>query len=251
MIKRSFEFFLLYNKEVFYNKIAYLWTLLIPLGLMIINNRSWIASPPSIEEYQTTLFFYWSFMILITATSGVGIALLIVRDNGFLKMFKFISGSKMAVILGKMESQWFFIFVNLLFFNLVTSLLFHQPVFHTLSIAFLVALIVPLPVFFLFLWIASLPLKSETIAPVFTLLIFPMIYAAGYIQEISNPIISFFAWLNPASLIVNTSSVIAGLVSNLQINTLPLLSSLTGILFCIIIGNISYKMIGITSKSAR
>ncbi|KOR94825.1 membrane protein [Geobacillus stearothermophilus ATCC 12980] len=246
MLRKSWEFFILFNKEVFYNKIALLWTLVIPLFFMVFNHLSWLTNPPNFQSFKNNIFLYWSFMILITAISGVGISILMLRDNGFLKMFKFIARNKLPIILGKIGSQWFFVTINLVIFTAASALLFHQPVFSVLSIAIIVAIIVPLPIFFLFLWISSLPYRQETISPIFTILMFPLIYFANV--EVNHKSLLV---LNPASFILNVSKLISDAVSN-HVWDITLSYTLVVIMgVYILIGVFSYKIIDITPKAGR
>jgi ABC-2 type transport system permease protein len=246
MLRKSWEFFILFNKEVFYNKIALLWTLVIPLFFMVFNHLSWLTNPPNFQSFKNNIFLYWSFMILITAISGVGISILMLRDNGFLKMFKFIARNKLPIILGKIGSQWFFVTINLVIFTAASALLFHQPVFSVLSIAIIIAIIVPLPIFFLFLWIGSLPYRQETISPIFTILMFPLIYFANV--EVNDKSLLV---LNPASFILNVSKLISDAVSN-HVWDITLSYTLVVIMgVYILIGVFSYKIIDITPKAGR
>ncbi|KYD26639.1 hypothetical protein [Parageobacillus toebii] len=249
MLRKSWEFFILFNKEVFYNKIALLWTLVIPLFFMVFNHLSWLTNPPNFQSFKNNIFLYWSFMILITAISGVGISILMLRDNGFLKMFKFIARNKLPIILGKIGSQWFFVTINLVIFTAASALLFHQPVFSVLSIAIIIAIIVPLPIFFLFLWISSLPYRQETISPIFTILMFPLIYFANV--EVNDKSLLVLNLLNPASFILNVSKLISDAVSN-HVWDITLSYTLVVIMgVYILIGVFSYKIIDITPKAGR
>ncbi|XWN51880.1 hypothetical protein L0P96_11935 [Anoxybacillus flavithermus] len=246
MLRKSWEFFILFNKEVFYNKIALLWTLVIPLFFMVFNHLSWLTNPPNFQSFKNNIFLYWSFMILTTAIYGVGISILMLRDNGFLKMFKFIARNKLPIILGKIGSQWFFVTINLVIFTAASALLFHQPVFSVLSIAIIVAIIVPLPIFFLFLWISSLPYRQETISPIFTILMFPLTYFANV--EVNHKSLLV---LNPASFILNVSKLISDAVSN-HVWDITLSYTLVVIMgVYILIGVFSYKIIDITPKAGR
>ncbi|MGG3957465.1 hypothetical protein ABEV15_12810 [Bhargavaea massiliensis] len=246
MLRKSWEFFILFNKEVFYNKIALLWTLVIPLFFMVFNHLSWLTNPPNFQSFKNNIFLYWSFMILINAINGVGISILMLRDNGFLKMFKFIARNKLPIILGKIGSQWFFVTINLVIFTAASALLFHQPVFSVLSIAIIVAIIVPLPIFFLFLCISSLPYRQETISPIFTILMSSLIYFANV--EVNHKSLLV---LNPASFILNVSKLISDAVSN-HVWDITLSYTLVVIMgVYILIGVFSYKIIDITPKAGR
>lgn len=68
----------------------------------------------------------------------VSISLLAHRENNFLKMFKFISGSVVPVVWGQILAQIFFLLVNITVFTGITSLLFKPHLtFQLLGVPFL------------------------------------------------------------------------------------------------------------------
>lgn len=243
MLSKAGYFFILFNKDVFHNKIAYLWTLLVPLIIMVFNNMNWLTNIPKLKEFQDTLYIYWSFIILITATNGVGISLIILRDNGFMKMFYFIAGGKYPIVFGKLLSQWLFVSINIIIFTLISAGLFQQKILYFLLISLVVALIVPIPTFLAFLWISSLPFKQENVAPIFTILTVVLIN----LTSMFKPIFS----ISPASFVLNMSEIAGSIVFSRGIQMEGMSILFVEIFVYMIIGGLSYKYISILPKTGR
>ncbi|MED0657794.1 hypothetical protein [Anoxybacillus ayderensis] len=247
MLRRTWEFFVLFNKEVFYNKIAFFWTLIIPIIFIVFNNLDWLLKYPDYSTFRHNISFYWCYMILITAINGVGVSILILRDNGFLKMFKFIARTKTPIIVGRICSQWLFTVVNIVIFTVVSSLLFRQPIFSLLSAIIVIAFIAPLPVFLSFLWIGSLPYRQESVSPIFTILVFILIYLTKFSLKEGDMFV--LEWLNPAVFILYLSKLVWTFDHNW--NGRLIYQLLLAIFVYVFIGVVSYRRINVISKVGR
>lgn len=246
-MRKSYEFFLLYNKEMFFNKFAYLYTLALPLVIVLLRHFDWFKDSPTWTVFQSAMIQFFAIMIVLTAINGIGISLLNQRESGFLKMYTFLSGQKFPVIFGRLMSQWFFLTLNMFAASLMMAMVFHQPLLKTVLMTGLLALIVPLPVFACSLLIAALPLKPETMTPLGTILIFAVFVFIDVFELTDNRLLAFFSFLNPANLILNEARFLTGSASDGTIG----LSILTGILVYIVVGYVAYQRLSITSKTNR
>ncbi|ASI35109.1 MULTISPECIES: hypothetical protein [unclassified Exiguobacterium] len=246
-MRKSYEFFLLYNKEMFFNKFAYLYTLAVPLVIILLNHFDWFKDSPTWTVFQSAMIQFFAIMIVLTAINGIGISLLNQRESGFLKMYTFLSGQKFPVIFGRLMSQWFFLSLNMFAASLMMAVLFHQPLLKTVLMTGLLALIIPLPVFACSLLIAALPLKPETMTPLGTILIFAVFIFIDVFELTDNRLLAYFSFLNPANLILNEARFLTGSVSDGMMG----LSILTGIMVYLVVGYVAYQRLSITSKTNR
>ncbi|SIS45204.1 hypothetical protein [Salimicrobium flavidum] len=214
-MKKVFEYFRLFMIEAATNKIAFFWTLVLPLTFMIVNSMDWFGSPP--ENYISILAAYWAYLVLITSMNGVGMGLLVYRDNGFLKMFSFLSGSHQPVVLGKIMAQYVFMVVNMLVFTIVVSLLFRLDLLMVLGVGMLTAFFLSIPLFFLALVVPILPVKETAIAPLFSLVIFGFIFFAQ--MDIRNAMLeNLHSILNPAVFLRDSTIGFYQLLSSAEIS---------------------------------
>jgi len=247
-MRRVYEYFLLFSKENLVNKLAMFWTLFLPIIFIIINNLSWFEEVP--ESSFQTITIFWSFIILISALNGVGISLLINRENGFLKVFSFVSGSTKPIIFGKVFAQFVYLILNLVVFTSVISLLFGLNLISLLGICLVVSVIVSIPVFLMTLWVPTLPIKQESIAPVLTLVNLMFIYLSTITFD-SRLLTTLHALVNPALLIRIFSEGIYNLFYGNGDVFFQILCALTILAIYTIIGLFLVKHIKVTSNKQR
>lgn len=247
-MRRVYEYYILFTKEIFINKVAIFWSFIFPLIFMLINNVSWFTEVP--EYFFNTLSLFWSFIILITAINGVGISLFISRENGFLKVFSFVSGSSLPIIIGKVFSQFTFLLVNITFFTVIVSILFKLNIIQLVLISSIVCFILGIPVFMVMLWIPILPFRQESIVPAFTLFNFLLIFLATL--EFKNPILSFiFTILNPAAISNNLFKYFYDLFNHESYLTVDQIYIFISIFLYLVIGFILAKRLPLRSKMQR
>lgn len=199
-------------------------------------------------EFSSYLFFFWSFMVLITAADGIGMGILLMRDRNFLKMYTYISGDKLPIVFGKVLSQCFFLLVNIVLFTVISGMLYSQPVGSLLLTAFLILVVCTIPIYLLFLITSSLRIKSNGIGPVLTILVLVLVNFSNVRMD-TNSILDLIVYLNPAFVLTHISEVIhhSLLGTTYEIIWLTFLSLA---LYCII-GFFGYRKLDIITREGR
>lgn len=242
---RSYEYFKLFNKEVFYNKLSYIWSLAIPIIFLIINHYNNFTTL-SYESFSYSLFFFWGYMVLITASEGIGIRFLYMRDSNFLKMYTYITGSKLPIIFGKIFSQMLFLWGNMLVFILFSGLLYQQPVVSIIFTSFIILIPIVIPIYLLFLISATLPMKSNSIGPLFPLIVLFLTNVAAFPSE---SLLGKLNAVNPARIVIIGSEAIHNFLIHSP-NSIVWTSFLP-LLFYLFLGIYGYKNLDLISKEGR
>ncbi len=247
-MNQTIEYFKYFNKENLANKMTGFYTLIIPIAFMLFANYSWINEIP--DYYMSIVSAFWTFIILLSIFSGYGIALLINRENGFLKVFSFISGSKMPIIMGKMFSQILYLLVVLFIFTITIGFLFQLNVFLLTINVILLAAVISVPLSFLALVIPTLSVRQETIAPAFMLVNVLLVYTVTFDFQ-SSVINTIFTIINPAALTYHLSLLISDVVWNASFDINQGIVILIGIVIYIGIGLLIINRVGVTSLTQR
>jgi len=246
-VLRGYEYFKIFNKQVFYNKFAYIWSLAIPIVFLIFNSLN-AEEAMTYGEFAYSTLFFWSYMILITASDGIGMGLLIMRDSNFLKMYAYISGSKLPIILGKVFSQLFFLWVNMVVFLSFSAIIHQQPILSLLFTSVLLLIPVALPIYFLFVIPATWRVRAASLGPMLTLSVILFVNVIN-IRLDTGTLIDYAIYLNPATVIVQFSEAIHSFILQMPIEMtwIPL-----GVLILyVIIGFSGYRKLDIISREAR
>lgn len=246
-LKKSYEYFLVFNKEVFYNKLSYVWSLVLPMFFIIVYNISDRTSM-TYTEFSEQIYFYWSLMVLITAAEGIGVGILNMRDYNFLKMYTYISGDKAPIVLGKIQSQSFFLMVNILMFTTVSGIIYSQPIISLLLTGVIVSIIVAIPIYFLFLITTTIRLKANGVGPILYIVVLVLINLASVTMN-TNTWVDNLVYLNPALIIGGGASNIHSILLGLDTEYI-LYTSLSLLCYCII-GWMAYRKLDIVTRVGR
>lgn len=227
-------------------KAMFILTLILPVIFMYWNNYNLIGKEISASHFYTLFFGYSAFISVMHVVSGNNIGLLYYRENGILKMFKYITGSKYTVILSNFIAQYFTLLISMLIFTVICSVSFKVDTFLICIIISLINFIfIVIPTSIFFLWIPLLNSRPENISPFVT--IFIIILTAIANMNIN----SYLLLLNPIYLYSAFSSIILNILKNKQIDNTMLIICIVTILIYIVIGLFCSKKIDINSKSSR
>ncbi|QKG83046.1 hypothetical protein GXN76_00250 [Kroppenstedtia pulmonis] len=204
-MNRYLAFFSLFIKHILAQKTNFFWVLLFPLGLMIWNFNDWIHSRPGEDVYVQTMVLFWSLIIVMTATNGYATSLIMMRENGFLKFFRFVAGSKYTVVVGHLLSQISALLVNITLFTLFTSFIFGFPIYLWM-LAVLIVIVTFTPVCLLFSWLAILPYRQETITPIISVVVILLVYSTQYLSSVS--VKSFLMFVHPVQFVIQIANAI-------------------------------------------
>ncbi|MBQ5153374.1 hypothetical protein D6861_008670 [Macrococcoides caseolyticum] len=227
-------------------KAMFIMTLILPVIFMYWNNYNLIGKEISDSRFYTMFFGYSAFISVMHVVSGNNIGLLYYRENGFFKMFKYITGSKYTVILSNFIAQYFTLLISLLIFSVLCSISFKidtMLVCIIISLVNFIFIVIPTSVFFL--WIPLLNARPENISPFVT--IFIIILTALANMNIN----SYLLLLNPIYLYSVFSSIILNIIKNEQIDNSMLIMCIVTIFIYLVIGLFCSKKIDINSKSNR
>jgi hypothetical protein len=202
--------------------------------------------PQSLPTMEIVLF-WTGYMIVLYALLGSGPAIVLLREDQFLKQFIFITGNRWAVIAAKFISQLMVLLASVLVLDVLCSLFFFLPFFTLLWITLAMIFICELPIYTFFLLFAVLNIRQETIQPIMNILIFIYIAltwndfsgiaAVDYISTMVNPIdyasqigrillssiFSNVTFLPPLVMVLATSIyLIIGIFSLKRIKILPI-----------------------------
>jgi hypothetical protein len=163
-------------RVTFYYKVNFIFTFGVPVASIIYSLREQLLQRPD-ERDTMGLILYWAgYMVVLYALLNSGPALVVLREEQFLKMFLFITGTRWKIIAARFLSQLLILFLSVIILDLICAILFSLPVLKLIGLSLLVIMICELPVYFLFLIFAVLPLRQETITPIINVLIFIFIF---------------------------------------------------------------------------
>lgn len=247
------EYFRLYTKITLSNRIGFVWYLVFPLAAFFIYNYNWIQSKPDIQSFYIHTSMFTSYIIFIMSVD-VTINLISMRESGFLKMFKFVSGSKSAMIFGKILNQLTFLLLTTLIFCVITGLsmldnLTDASIYIICSL--LTSLLAAIPLTFFFLILLLFPIKQESLVTILNILIFILLFVSAKNLAHSASWGPVLLYLNPLDLVRSITFLVTETITGESFQNFGLLSIGTAVLFYFILGFISLKQMKITSPTQR
>ncbi|MED4129434.1 hypothetical protein [Shouchella miscanthi] len=244
MIKKGWEFNLLFIKVSLSNKFNLLFILLLPLCILFLNDYNELLSVESQSEKVSAMLGWIAFIITITAISGVGINLSILREQGFLKMFYYISGSISSIVLGLLISQALVTSSIIVLFSLIVSFAFSINTFYLISFSLILLIVGFIPTCLLSLIITVFPLKQGTLNPILFIIMFPLIYITSF----NTAEISFVHLLNPIQLL---SSIGIEFLYIESINKANVLVGFSMLVIFMLLGLVCIKLMRIMPVESR
>ncbi len=202
----------------------------------------------SYDSFSHAVIFFWSYMILITAADGIGMGLLSMRDSNFLKMYTYISGSKFPIVFGKILSQLFFLWVNMVILLLFSAIIHQQPVTSLLLTSILILIPIAIPMYFLFVIPAILRVRATSLGPLLTLGVILLVNFSN-VHMSTGTALDYVVYLNPATVIVTLSKSVHTFLVDATIDIVW--ASLIVLIIYFVIGIISYQRLDIISREAR
>ncbi len=233
------------------NKVALIWSLGLPLGLMVLNNKNVILHPVH-RELAQFISTYWGYMMVANAINGVGLSLLIMREKGFLKMFRFISGSVSPIVIGTYLTQLVFVTISSLMVTCAAMILFrsYSPI---LLIACVInSLVSMVPISMFISWIPVLSVREDSLSPILNIGTIGLLYLSE-IHASPNLMAQACDMLNPVVYVIDVSKVIFMMFGVQHLGHLAITLSSLIIVTCIyfVFGIFSLSRIKISSKVMR
>ncbi|WP_150272754.1 hypothetical protein [Paenibacillus tepidiphilus] len=247
------EYFRLFTVMMLNNKIGFVWYLIFPLVAFFVYNYSWIATKPQIETFylNSSLFIsYISFTMSIDVTTN----LIAMRENGFLKMFKFVSGSKYAIVIGKYLNQLFFLLLAVLIFTVTTGTVFldnTHDFLNYIGISLLACLLGALTVSLFLLILMLLPIKQESLTTILNMLLFVLFIASANDLSSLTHYGAILVLLNPLDYIRNLTFLIGNWISGMNFTHISTANIIAIGCIYILSGLIGLRYFKIVSVAAR
>jgi len=174
--------------------------------------------------------------------------LLTMRDSNFLKMYTYITGSKFPIVLGKILSQLFFLWVNMVIFLLFCAIIYQQPFTSLLLTSILILIPVAVPLYFLFVIPAIFRVRATSLGPILTLGVILLVNFSN-VRMSTGTVLDYVVYLNPATVIVTLSKSVHAFLVDATIDIAW--ASLTVLIIYFVIGIVSYQRLDIISREAR
>jgi ABC-2 type transport system permease protein len=231
---------------------GFVWMLVLPLAFFLWQQYAWFAHHPSALEYYYTCAVYWGYMVTSGGLNGIGLSLLQMRESGFLKMYRFISGRTLPIVLGQILSLMLYTLLNVTIFTIVTAIMVRMNVVLSLLVAYIVCILCLIPIAFLFCWVPSLPARVESISPLLNILLGPLTYLAGAYGFKSMSIgMAILSSLNPVSFVTRIATVIFDMFHIVPISNLQLIPWFVVLCVFLVVGWLGYRNIRIVSSVLR
>ncbi|WP_046216343.1 hypothetical protein [Paenibacillus wulumuqiensis] len=247
------EYIRLFAKMLISNKFSLGWYLLFPNILFFFSHYSWLVSSPAPELFYLHTSVFAAYIIFLLSIDGP-LNLIRLRENGALKVFKFISGSKYTVILSQLVTQFAAVLIAMLLFaTLVGTLILphFSDIFLFMAVMLVACIIVTPALSLFFIWLLLLRVKQESLFTMVSILL--LLFFLISTNDFTLP-----GWLGTLTLFVNPFEVarqIMYMLSNELIHTsMPVhhpLLILIILLVYIIVGFMSMRAISVTSVAGR
>jgi ABC-2 type transport system permease protein len=252
MIKKSFEFFLVYLKiTVREGVISLAWGQIVPILTFITLNLKWFYIKPDFNHALPVYSAFWSLLIVNLFIYGVGIRTSIFRETGFLRQFIYIAGSKTPIIVGLLFIQIVYGILLLFIFNILTSMIFQYNLISLISISYLTLIATAIPLFMLVIVLPTLSVSSNDLYSITNMLVFPSTFITMFRGEFGDFWLNFLFALNPIEYVYKFSLIIASKLNGLLIPDYNYVTVASVTFIFLIIGLVSWSRIKINSTVVR
>ncbi|WDM20584.1 hypothetical protein [Paenibacillus polymyxa] len=251
MLKKTYEFFLFYNKIILREGLGnYLWSLVMPLLIFFSINVNWFFEKPSLGEAIHFFSVIWSYNIISMYLYGFAGRISIFRESGFLRSFTYVVGNKKPIIMSLFFIQLFHGFISIFSFTLVATLMFDIPTAMFVSIAILTFTLVSIPVSMLMLFLVFLPINTSTLNSIGSIVMLPALFMSMFKQTFKNQILNSAFFISPVEYVSQASKSISDLLlyGHLSKNIPTLLIISTSY---VVVGLLVWKYIKINAKIVR
>lgn len=248
------SYFKTFNKMIFSEKIPFIYSIVFPTCLFLLNNysqlmyRSWTTS-----ELLTETANYVGYIIVSVAINGVGVQLVNFRESGFLKTYTMISGgNKKYGIIGLLLSELLFGYISVLIFGLIIGILFSKNIIQILVLYTISYLLCSIPAFLLAIVLGTLAIRVNTLVTILNISFFIMIWISIMRNDSGNLISEIIFGLNPVDYVSQVLIVLNQTMNNIDtINLYQLFSVLIVLIIFVTVGLISIPKVKLNSVNMR
>lgn len=245
-MRRVFGYFILNLKMLLFEKVAFVWSVIFPLFIALVMQRNILDSTNHEQEFIQYMFWFWAFIIISTFLNGVGLQTARLKENGLLKTYTLIAGSKYPIIFGMVMTQVAFAMLSLVLFTTILTLIY--DVFSVqLLILMAIIVVVSIPLAFATLIIALLPVQVSSISTILNILMYPIFLVAINVHVKQAEFLEMF---NPFKLIYEFSLNISSWFGLFQ-HELLYLEFFIPLLFYSLVGYIALRKLNLLSMLQR
>ncbi len=195
-MKKTLGFFLLNFKIITAEKIAFVWSVLLPAFIAIVHQQNVLRSLSGFREWVLYLCWFWVFIIISCFVYGVGLQLARLRESGMLKTYTMLSGGKYPIVFGTILSQIVFCLVSLFIFTFIITFL-NGMMGARFFILPVILLFISLPFGLFILFLPNLPFQYGNFSVIVNILIYLLLWLAydsgnGSLAALFNPFRLFY-----------------------------------------------------------
>ncbi|WP_294976628.1 ABC transporter permease [uncultured Leuconostoc sp.] len=187
------------------NKFVFVFNLLLPTIYFLYQNGKYWSRPAVTFNQSTNLVisYFWAYIIMMTILNNVIVAMIAQRENGFYKQLFFIVGSKWKILIANFLVQLVVLNGELIIFNVVVMIVFHNWHISLLVAGMLSATVVSVPVALISSLLFLLKVKIESINILVSILLFGLFALINLPKN--GSISQTLSLLNPLTYTVETS----------------------------------------------
>ncbi|API88617.1 hypothetical protein BKP56_04570 [Marinilactibacillus sp. 15R] len=251
-MKIIFTYFKTFNKVIFFEKIPFLYTAILPVVLFIFTNYSWLTFQSPLEKILNASLPYVSYIVVGIALNGIALQIADFRERGSLKTYTMISGgNKSLVITGLSLSEFFLGLVCAILFSITLSFFSLSNIFYiTLSVVLTYIIsIIPVTLFLFFLDV--LPIRSSTLGTIANLFFFLAVTISAMRRATDSIVIEFLYGLLPTDFVTQIGVILNNLILDKPIPSSWLLAALALLLLYSALGGLFLKKIRVSGVNNR
>jgi ABC-2 type transport system permease protein len=245
-LRKLYGVMVLNFKTIFSDLVPLLWPIALPILSAVVFQKTVIKTIDSTDALVSYFSWFWIFIIIATFTYGVGLHLARLREYGLLKTYILISGNKLIFIFGTLAVQSILAFVSLMLFS-ITMLIVYDITYYWFLVIPIILLIISIPFGLATIFIASLPIKQNTLNTLVSIVLYPLFFLAA---NSNSGNITFLDMLNPFLSYHVLADNLYILIAKSNLDSLNLLP-LTYLLGYLILGVLSAKKINLLSRVER
>ncbi|MDX8365391.1 hypothetical protein [Cytobacillus sp. IB215665] len=252
MFNKVREFYLLFNKVNFNSKITLMWLILFPLLTAILYNMKFLSEKPSESVFLMYFGGYIALIIILTAFN-VCTNIIQMREQGFLKRFFFITGSKLPIIIGLFLSFFTIAILSISTFTICSSILFLGSTHLTLKfwlLGVVLLLVSFIPITFLCLFLLVLPIKQESLITFASIIMF-LLFMTSFNNSLSIDVPAYLSLINPVNVVLNLENYLMSVLFQNDFNYINMYFTILLLGVYLTIGFYSYKSFKITALNSR
>lgn len=231
-------------KIMFYYKINFISTLGVPIIYLIFNMRNDIFHHSSMFPLSMMILSWTGYMIVTYALMGSGPAIIVLREEQFIKMFRFIVGNHFLIVYAKFMTQLITLLFSIIIIDVLCSILFYIPFLFLFGISLIMILICDVPIYLLLLFFGALNIRQETVMPIVNILILIFIYLTSISSNYSTTgfVSMFMTIINPIEYTIQVGHLLLHFIeSGNMLDSYSLLIILCTTFLYISIGLFSFR----------